>query len=59
MVLTTLTLDKHGCDKHGFDRQTLLDKLGFDKHGLDIKKIARSLGLTFNLVIKFCYQQAT
>ena len=39
-----LDIDKHCCDKHG------LDKHGLDKHGLDIKKIARSLGLTFNLV---------
>ena len=41
MGLTTMILDidKHCCDKHGLD-----------KHGLDIKKIARSLGLTFNLV---------
>jgi hypothetical protein len=44
-------LDKHGLDKHGLDKHGL-DKHGLDKHGLDMvfTNIARSLGLTFNLV---------
>ena len=43
-------LDKHGLDKHGLDKHDV-DKHCLNKHGLDIKKIARSLGLTFNLVL--------
>ena len=63
--MLTKQVDKHGLDKYGLDKHGL-DKHGLDKHGLDmvlinysfdmvltnmvIKEIARSLGLTFNLV---------
>ena len=42
-------LDKHGFYKHGPDKHGH-NKHDLDKHGLDKLQIARSLGLTFNLV---------